>query len=277
MPILYNAIMEDNSKKSPSQSFDNLDGYDYEEVTFKNNNYKQYGYYFNNSLSDDLIIISNPIGYDSSIMIPVMKYFYDNNYDVFLFDNIGVGRSSGNIGGFLRGRLSLLNVLNYIKDSNYIINNKYLFGFSWGAYSVCSVLNEDVADDINKVVSISGFNDPYEIMKTKGEEYASFLADIGYPIMKCVMNSIFKDEKYVKAIDGINGTNIPIYIGHGTKDKTVRLNIESIYRQKNKIKNTNVEYHIFEGKEHLKLIYNDELYSVINDELFQDILNFVNK
>ena len=277
IPIVYNSIMSGNNKKSPSQSFDNLLGYDYEEVSFKNKNYKQYGYYFNNSLSDDLIIISNPIGYDSTIMIPVMKYFYDNNYDVFLFDNIGVGRSSGEIGGFLRGRLSLLNALNYINDSDYIINNKYLFGFSWGAYSVCSVLNDDIAKDIDKVIAISGFNDPYEIMKTKGKEYVSFLCDIGYPIMKCVMNSIHNGEKFVTAIDGINDTNIPIYIGHGDKDKTIRIDVESIYCQRDKINNLNVEYHIFEGKEHLKLIYNDELYSAINEELFQDILNFVKK
>ena len=113
IPIVYNSIMSGNNKKSPSQSFDNLSSYDYEEVSFKNKNIIQYGYYFNNNLTDDLIIISNPIGYDSTIMIPVMKYFYDNNYDVFLFDNIGVGKSSGDIGGFLRGRLSLLNALNF--------------------------------------------------------------------------------------------------------------------------------------------------------------------
>ena len=38
IPIVYNSIMSGNNKKSPSQSFDNLLGYDYEEVSFKNKN-----------------------------------------------------------------------------------------------------------------------------------------------------------------------------------------------------------------------------------------------
>ena len=114
-------------------------------------------------------------------------------------------------------------------------------------------------------------------MKTKGEEYVSFLSDIGYPIMKAVMNSIHNGEKFVTAIDGINDTNVPIYIGHGDKDKTIRIDVESIYCQRGKINNPNVEYHIFEGKEHLKFIYDDELYSTINSQLFEDILYFIKK
>ena len=38
IPIVYNSIMNDNSKSSPSESFEKLDGYDYEEVYFKNKN-----------------------------------------------------------------------------------------------------------------------------------------------------------------------------------------------------------------------------------------------
>ena len=134
--------------------------------------------------------------------------------------------------------------------------------------------NEDLNKEVGISDALSGWT---KFWHTKGEEYVSFLCDIGYPIMKCVMNSNHDGEKFVTAIDGINDTNIPIYIGHGDKDKTIRIDVESIYCQRGKINNLNVEYHIFEGKEHLKLIYNDELYSAINEELFQDILNFVKK
>lgn len=107
-----------------------------------------------------------------------LQYLLDINflcnlgYKVMAFDQLGVGESSGKSQVDLAKGAETLNfVINYVVENNINENLKIiLYGHSWGGYSVICGATEDV----DMIISRSGFVNPVKIMATSLKKMGFF-------------------------------------------------------------------------------------------------------
>ena len=115
-----------------------------------------------------------------------------------------------------------------------------LYGHSWGAYAVTAVLND--VSNISAVASLSGFNSPMGLFDEQSHRMIGALAYVEYPFEWAYQTLIFGSDASVTAVDGINRTNTPVMIIHGTADEAIAYNGASIIAQRSRIANPNVVY-----------------------------------
>ena len=280
--------------------------YSREEIKYKSKDNILQGYYYEVDDSNALIVMSHGIHDGADSLLAEALYFIDNGYSVFSYDTSGSSNSTGKVMGFTQSLIDLESTLNYLNSNDeYKDQKKLLFGFSWGAFASSAVLNFDI-ENIYGSVSISGYNDSDSLIVSKGVGYVGKLAYTGEFVVKAVQKSRFGNYVNYTAVDGINKSNLPVFIAHGTDDTVIRFNVDSIIANKNKITNPNVEYYISDGGNHTSLLYSnqaityqnivdnalkkmkynekkdyvskvdDKLYSQLNSNLFSSILNFYN-
>ena len=266
-------------------------------------NYKLMTYYYPNN-SNKLIIFSHGLMASADDLLPFINYFYNHGYSCYSFDIKGVGNSTGyNSVGIFEALVDLDNILNYIKKDNELNKKEiYLFGHSAGAYAVCAILN--LHKEIKKVVSISGFNDAYNLIVNKGEFYGGKFAGLPKKYIYRYQDELFKEYTKYNAVDGINNIDAKIFLAHAKLDFIIDYDNDSIIKEKDNIKNKNVIYYIDSLNGHTSILYNEdsniyrkkidskikkmteeerikyisnidhELYSKINIILFEKILKF---
>jgi alpha-beta hydrolase superfamily lysophospholipase len=115
-----------------------------------------------------------------------------------------------------------------------------LFGHSWGGYAVAAVLNDD--PNITAVASISGFNSPIGLLYEQTRLQLGPLATVEVPFGWLYQALLFGKDASVTGVDGINRTDIPVMLIHGTADEAISYNGASIIAQRAAITNSNVVY-----------------------------------
>ena len=115
-----------------------------------------------------------------------------------------------------------------------------LYGHSWGGYAVTAVLND--VDNISAVASLSGFNSPMGLFDEQAHRIMGALAYVEYPFEWAYQTLLFGKDASVTAVDGINRTDTPVMIIHGTEDQAIAFNGASIIARRNQITNPNVVY-----------------------------------
>jgi len=280
------------------------------EFFINSNTNKISAYYYDNN-SNKLIVFCHGLKSSSDDYIPFINYFYNNGFDIISFNSTGTCESEGEyIFGMSQLLIDLDNVINYIDNDN-ILSKKdiYLFGHSWGGYSVCSVLN--IHKNIKKVVSISGFNDAASILVDIGMYYGGNIAGLPKKYIDRYQEELFGKYLDYKAIDGINNSSASVFLAHGKSDMIIKFNVHSIVSKIDMITNENIKIYI--GRDynagHTNILYSKEAidyqkevdkkikdfddeseelikyietvdhykYSEINGELFSKILDFYNK
>ena len=231
------------------------DTYIREEIYYNSRKSKLCGYYYDNS-SDKTIVLSHGIHNGADSLLNVMIYFYQHGYNVFSYDSSGANKSSGKALGFTESLIDLKYSLDYIKQFEKTKNTDiYLFGFSWGGYASCAILNYDY--DIKGVCSVSGYNDSYNLISSIGYRKFGFIVAFGDIPIKAVLKSTFGDYVYKKGVDGINNKDINTIIIHGINDKVINIDKDSIICKKDKINNPNVSY-LKLDRGHGDILYSDE-------------------
>jgi pimeloyl-ACP methyl ester carboxylesterase len=141
--------------------------------------------------------------------------------------------------------------LKYIENDKLLSGYKlYLFGHSWGGYAATSVLS--LHKNICGCAAIAPFNSGYTLIKEKGEQYAGSLTDSlvgGFPkeFLDTYQALLFKDYVKCDAVKGINSTDVPVFIAHGTRDFVISFNHQSVISHKDEIRQKNVTYYVGEG------------------------------
>jgi alpha-beta hydrolase superfamily lysophospholipase len=251
----------------------------YQSVKFKSNKgqfLKGYIYYKENKeTKKGIIVISHGLGGTHINYIDEINYFANRNYFVFGFDNTGCGESDGDsIISLFQAVIDLNHALKFIeKESNFKSLPIFLFGHSWGGYAVCSILLN--SNNILGVVSCSGFNSPFEMIKKIFIESYGFLGKIIFLYIDLFEKIRFGKLTTITAIDGINKTTIPILIMHSKDDKVVKLE-DSILEKCKNLNKTNVIMKLFDDKEHWIFISNDarKYNEKIKNELKELIKNY---
>ena len=212
-------------------------------LSFFSGKNKLQGYVYGEENTKGLIVFAHGIlswheDYLSGILELVRR-----GYTVFAYNNTGSATSEGeDARGLVQGALDLNAALDCVNaDPSLAGRKKFLYGHSQGGYSVCAVLN--LRDDVDGVVSVSGFSTPMEVTSELGRlEYGEAFAKLLYPMVKLFYRKRFGRYANLSAVKGINKSGKPVFIMHGVGDSYVNFYGSALINHKKNIKNPKVRY-----------------------------------
>ena len=141
-----------------------------------------------------------------------------------------------------------------------------------GGYAATNVLNYH--SDVDAVISFSGFNKSSDLLKSQGE---AIIGKIIYPLMPYV--KVYEKVKFGKyafntSMSAFENSDAAIIIVHSADDNVVLKKFGyDIYYEKYK-DSDRFKFVSYEDRGHVGIFYSDILDSIIDEELFNEILNF---
>ena len=243
-------------------------------VSFKSNGQQLVGNLFGTN-KKGLVIFAHGLGLGSDDYYMITKALAQNGYQVLAYDATGTFRSEGpSTVGINQSVVDLRSALDFVMSHKELEYDKlYLVGHSWGGYAVAAILNEKKYP-VDKVVSLGASNSAFELMYYNVEHPAERLM---LPFTSLYHILAFGKDFFYTAVSGLNKSNVPALIVHGTKDEQIDIKTTSIVAHRNKIKNPNVEYFIRddEGNNGHNSIFEDvDDAKKIDPDLLNRILNF---
>ena len=121
-----------------------------------------------------VIVIAHGIGFGHFYLLNLVSYFAKNGYIVFCYDQASSGMSSGKkIDCMSRASLDIDYALRFKENDDELKNyDTYLFGHSWGGFTVLSALN--LKHEIKKVISVAGFNSEIDLATSMNPKIKPF-------------------------------------------------------------------------------------------------------
>ena len=209
-------------------------------VSFYSGKNRLQGYIFGEENTKGLVVFAHGINSGHESYIQEILWMVDRGWRVFAYDATGSCTSEG-IGttGLVQSALDLHAALTYVESDETLKDlPKCLMGHSWGGYAVAAGLYFD--HKVKASASIAGYSDGIQMMMrfagaTMGKATA-LLRPFAY------LEHIILFGKYagLTAVDGINRSNVPVMLVHGTGDELVRYDITGIVAHKDEITNPNV-------------------------------------
>ena len=228
-----------------------------EEIFYPSDDVFLIGHHYRSKKPKGLVVIAHGLHAGADDYLSFTRYFINHNFDVFAFNYQGTYESQGEgTVGMCQSLVDLDNTLAYIqKNPRFKDLPIFLFGHSWGAYAVCSVLS--IKKGIKAVASIAPMNDGYTMSLEKASQYVGKLSNTSKPFLDVYQKYLFREYTKYNGVKGINDSNIPILIAHGIDDKVITFNGQSIISHYNEITNKNVEYYIGKGLhgDHTEILY----------------------
>ena len=208
------------------------------------------GYIYGADNDKGLLVFAHGIGSGHENYMKSLMWFVDNGWRVFAYDAAGSGHSDGaGTKGLPQSALDLNAALNYIEaDPELSALPRFLMGHSWGGYAVTAVLN--FGHKVDGVASVSGYAVPVEMIYEYAKNYVGDARFLIYPSI-CLYNGVlFGEYAGLSAVDGINNTDTPVLIIHGTSDEVIGYEESAIMHKRDLITNPNAEYLTLEGCNH---------------------------
>lgn len=287
-----------------------------EEFMYSVGDVKLKGYYYEASSPKGLVVVVHGLHAGADDYLPVIVYFVQHGYSVFAYDGRGTYDSEGSSTvGMCQSLVDLDCTLGYIEGKKKFQNLPlFLWGHSCGGYAVTSVLA--LHKNVVACAAVAPVNNAYTLILEKGYQYAGSLAADGLPktFLDAYQKELFGKYADCSGVDGINSTDIPVFIAHGTEDNVISFSAQSVIAHREEITNPNVKYYITDGilgghdsiwhseratkykkqiEEQLSQLKSDkaeqdkleefyksvdnELYSEVNDELMDNIIKMFNK
>lgn len=147
-----------------ARTVDEFPGLSVERCTFTSNNGQKlagYRYSKSDTTPKGVVVMAHGFGPGGQcVYMDVADYFTSNGYLVFAFDATGVDNSEGDsMVGLQQGVIDLGHAIDYVEQDSVLGNYPVvLWGHSWGAYCVSSVLADH--PEVKAVAAVSGFNKP---------------------------------------------------------------------------------------------------------------------
>lgn len=220
--------------------------YPRELMSFMSGENKLQGYLYGSNNTKGLVVISHGLGGGAEEYLAETLCFVDAGYQVFCYDNTGCFESEGDSCiGLSQSVIDLDAALTYIEqESRFKGLPVLLYGHSWGGYAVTAIFNYN--HNITASVSVAGFNKPMQMIVEWARGMMGGFAYAEYPFIWLYNKTIFGDKLDIYAVDGINSTETPILLIHGSGDNTIGINESAIMAYRDKITNPNVQYKICE-------------------------------
>jgi dienelactone hydrolase len=181
--------------------------------------------------------------------LPAILFFVQNGYNVFAYDYKGTYSSEGDSTvGMCEALVDLDHALNFVESNSRFRGQKiFLFGHSWGGYASAAVLN--LHSEVSACAVIAPFNNGYTLIAEKGFQYGGQLASGGLPkkFLEIYQKYLFKGYTQYDGVSGINNVTCPVLVAHGTADKVISYEGQSIISHRDEITNPRVQYYIGEN------------------------------
>lgn len=289
---------------------------------FPSGRWKLQGYFYPCNDAKGMVVVCHGMHAGADDFIPFIEFFVRNGYAVFTYDCQGTYASEGDSTvGMCTPLVNLDHALTYIKKNKKLAQYPlFLFGHSWGGFAATSVLS--LHKNIRACAAVAPFNSGHTLLAEKGDQYMEPFADMvrfDFPkeFINIYQTLLFKDYTKYNAVEGINSTDVPVYIAHGNRDFVISFGHQSVISHRDEIRKKNVTYYVgtdaqaghntilhspravaYQQKvdkdlKRLKKEYGRELtqeeltdfcngvdhalYSEINMEMMQDILKMFNK
>lgn len=236
------------------------------EVSFKSGDNTLRGFIYGAENDKALLVLAHGIGNVHEGYMKDILWFVDRGWRVFAYDATGSGYSEGNgTRGLPQSALDLNEALTFAENDERLSGLPvYLLGHSWGGYAVTAVLNFD--HDIKGVASIAGYAEPVQMIYEFAERVVGDFRLLLYPSI-CLYNWLrFGKYAGLSAVDGINKSDVPVLIFHGTKDTMIGYNESAIINHRDEITNPNAEFVTLEGVTHSGMFYTAEARTYNNGE-----------
>ena len=233
------------------------------EYTYKSQDETLCGYFYKTNDKAPLVVISGGYNSPADSLLNYHKYFVEQGFNVFAYDNSGTGKSSGKQNGFVQPLIDLKSTLEFINQNEELTHMKtLLFGYSAGGFASAAIFNFGHYD-LFASASIEGYNDGYNLMMDVAFEKAGLLVHAGLPAINILQSKKFKEYKDCTAFNGINKYNVPIYIIHNKHDDVISYDRNSIYfslfADSYNIKNKNTKRTLYNIKlNHEEILYSQE-------------------
>lgn len=222
------------------------DKYEREEISFMSGENKLQGYLYGLENTKGLVVICHGLGGGAENYLAQTLSFVDEGYRVFGYDNTGCYNSEGdNCIGLVQSVKDLDAALTFIESEERFGGLPvYLYGHSWGGYAVTAIFNYD--HDIAASVSVAGFNKPMQMIIEWARGMMGGFAYVEYPYIWLYQKTVFGGDLDITAVNGINNTDTPIMIVHGTEDSTIGFEESAVIAYRDTITNPNVVYEIID-------------------------------
>ena len=151
-----------------------------------------------------------------SVQLAAVYWLADYDYDVYIFDYRGYGRSGGEVS--LPGAISDIDAaIKYVATNKRVDGKFIVFGQSLGAsMGIYALSHSEIKDDIAAYLSLAAFDDYREITR----DFLSrqwYTWPVQWPLSLTVDNR-YRPLDYIAEI-----SPIPIYILHGEDDQTIEM------------------------------------------------------
>lgn len=251
--------------------------YPREQITFTSGENRLQAYIFGAENTKGLVVVVHGLGGGAENYLEEICYFVKRGFRVFAYDNTGYYLSEGkNSVGLPQTVEDLKAALGFIENENRFAGLPvYLFGHSWGGYSVCAVLN--FVHNVKAVISVAGFSDPNKMIFEWGKRKVGKLAYLFAPFLYLHQRISFGKKLDITAVDGINTLGVPVLLIHGDKDDTVRIDGAATISCKNQITNPKAQYLLWEKEGqngHMDILFDTEArkYSLQINEQFAKLM-----
>ena len=155
--------------------------------------------------------------------LDVCNYFTEHGFLVFAYDATANGESEGSaVGGFPQGVADLDFALRYVKAQERCWDLPIvLFGHSWGAYAVCSVLA--FHRDVRAVVGVSGFDSSAVMLSQAARPHMGRMTDWIVPLFALQERRRWGRYASASALKGFAQSDARVMIIHSADDETVHM------------------------------------------------------
>ena len=230
----------DNPKLVPTEEF--AKAYESEPVEFSFQGSTLRGYVYKAEQPKGFVVFRHGIGSDHTSYLALICALVDRGWTVFAYDAIGSGISDGdNVKGMAQSALDVAAAVEFARERGMVGDLPLaLWGHSWGGYGVSAAM--DIVPDVDACVTMSGYNSPVGVLMEFTQRMMGPVAATQFPTMWLNNKLAFGADADRTALDGINKTNAPVLIVHGTGDAVVDYNGSSIIAQRDRISNANVQY-----------------------------------
>lgn len=229
---------------------DVADQYERELIRFRSGKNELQGYHYGIQNAKGIVVIAHGQGGGAENYFPETMYFVDHGYQVFAYDNTGCFQSEGKSGkGLSQSVLDLDAALTFLEgEERFAGLPVFLYGHSWGGYAVTAIFGFD--HNITASVSLSGYNRPVEMAMSWGEGMLGSFISLEYPFLWLYEKTVFGKYGNLAAVDGLNRTNTPVLVIHGTGDEVIPIDGPSVLACREEITNPNVQYKIYSEEGH---------------------------
>lgn len=247
------------------------------EVSFKSNRnqtLRGYVYLAEGETPTNLLIVSHGLGGGGhNSYMDAINFFAHDGFVVFAYDSTGTDKSEGRgMEGLPQGFIDLSFAIDYVRSQPALSSYKIsLFGHSFGAYSVLTVLN--LRKGINAVCSVAGFNDSISMIRHHGREaLGRFIVPASFYV------KLYEKIKYgpyakLTALEGIRNSDARIMVMYSKDDTTVPKKYGyDIYYDEFK-DDPRVEFVSLEDKGH-EYIYHTVASKLYTEQFFSDYYDY---